>query len=56
MGGGTLDGMSSLVLDSISSTELDNLANNGDLKKTDLKLVMSLIKLVICQMMLLLSI
>ena len=38
MGGGTLDGMSSLVLDSISSTELDNLANNGDLKKTDLKI------------------
>ena len=38
MGGGTLDGMSSLMLDSISSTELDNLANNGDLKKTDLKI------------------
>ena len=38
MGGGTLDGMSSLILDSISPTELDNLANNGDLKKTDLKI------------------
>ena len=32
MGGGTL------ILDSISPTELDNLANNGDLKKTDLKI------------------
>ena len=38
IGGGTLDGMSSLILDYISPTELDNLANNGDLKKTDLKI------------------
>ena len=38
VGGGALDGMSSLILDSISSIELDNLANNGDLRKTDLKI------------------
>ena len=36
--GGALAGMSSLILDSISSIELDKLANNGDLRKTDLKI------------------
>ena len=38
VGGGTLDGLSSLILDSFSPIELDNLARNGNLRKTDLKI------------------